>query len=166
MSDVLSAVFAKSLHRLCLAHVVNLAAEVFHQYSDFKHTSNMIAMIKSSLFKKPSRKSRYLKYLNGFIASSKVKLLPAPVSSHWKSWFETTMYQATRVRLYGGFYRAGEGVRVAVERIIELVSHKTIYPEITILLYFIKELAAADVCAHCSWWCVRPSIIWRISRCI
>ena len=30
VSDVLSAVFAKSLHMLCLANVVNLAAEIFH----------------------------------------------------------------------------------------------------------------------------------------
>ena len=99
----------------------------------------MIAMIKSSLFKKPSRKSRYLKYLNDFIASSEVELTPVPVSSHWNSWFETAMYHATRVHLYGGFYRAEKGVGVAVERIIELVSHKTIYPEITLQLYFIKE---------------------------
>ena len=39
VSDVLSAVFSMSLHTLCLAHVVNLAAGFFHQYSDFKHTS-------------------------------------------------------------------------------------------------------------------------------
>ena len=49
VSDVLSAVFAKSLY-MCLAHIVNLATEVFHNYSDFNHTSDMIAMIKSSLF--------------------------------------------------------------------------------------------------------------------
>ena len=61
MSDVLSTVlFAKSLHTLSLAHV-NLAAEVLLHYSHFKHIS-AIAMIKSSLFKKPSRKSRYLEY--------------------------------------------------------------------------------------------------------
>ena len=35
--DVLSVVFTKSTHILCLAHVVNLAAEVFQHFSDFKH---------------------------------------------------------------------------------------------------------------------------------
>ena len=99
----------------------------------------MIAMIESSLFKKLSRKSRYLKYLNDFITSSELKLPPVPVSSRWNSWFETAMYHATRVHLYEGFYRAEEGVGVAVEHIIELVSHKTIYPEITLRLYFINE---------------------------
>ena len=88
---------------LCLALILNLAAEAFHHYSDFKHTSDMIAMIKSSLFKKPNRKSRYLKYLNDFITMSEVKLLPVPISSRWNSWFETAMYHATRVHLYGGF---------------------------------------------------------------
>ena len=62
--DILSVVFPKSTHVLCLAHIVNLAAEVFH----FKHTSDLISMIKSSLFKKPGRKSRHLAFLSDFIA--------------------------------------------------------------------------------------------------
>ena len=104
--DVLSAVFSKSTHVLCLVHVVNLAAEVFHHHRDFAHTSDMVAMVKSSLFKKPGRKSRYLKYSNDFIASSEVKLPPVPVSSHWNSWFEAVCYHATRVHLYEGFFKA------------------------------------------------------------
>ena len=51
--DVLSVVFTKSTHILCLAHVVNLAAEVFQHFSDFKHTADLVAMTKSSFFKKP-----------------------------------------------------------------------------------------------------------------
>ena len=143
VSDVLSAVFAKSLHTLCLAHIVNLPAEAFRHYSHFKHTSDMIALIKSSLFKKQNRKSHYLQYLNDFIASSEVKLPPVLVSSRWNSWFDTAMYHATRVHLYEGFYRAEEGVGMAVERIIELVSHKTIYTLITLQFDFIKE--------NCQW---------------
>ena len=49
------------------------------------------------------------------------------------------MYHATRVHLYEGFHRTEKGVGMALERIIESVSHKTIYPEITLQLYFIKE---------------------------
>ena len=102
----------------------------------------MIATIESSLFKKPSWKSRYLKYLNDFITSLEVKLPSVPVSS-WSSWFETAMYPCYQSSSLGGFHRAEKGVGMAVERIIELVSHKTTYPEIILQLYFIKE--------NCQW---------------
>ena len=72
--NVLSAVYPNSLHVLCIAHIVNLVSEVFHHHSDFKYTSDLISMIKSSLFKKPGRKSRFLKFLGDYIAASELKL--------------------------------------------------------------------------------------------
>ena len=90
---------SNSLHVLCIAHIVNLAAEVFHHHTDFQHTSDFIAMIKSSLFKKPGRKSPLLKFLADFIASADVKLPSVPVSSRWNSWFEATNYHAIRIHL-------------------------------------------------------------------
>ena len=96
-------------------------------------------MAKSSLFKKPGRKSRLLKFLAEFIAGADVKLPPVPVSSRWNSWFEAAIYRATRIHLYEGFYKAEKAQGMAVERILEFVMHKTIYPEICLQLYFIKE---------------------------
>ena len=96
-------------------------------------------MIKSSLFKKPGRKSRFLKFLGEFISSADVKLPPVPVSTRWNSWFAAVMYHATRVQLYEGFYKAESSKGMAVERIIELVTHKELYPEICLQLHFIKE---------------------------
>lgn len=52
-----SVVFPRSVHVLCLAHIVNLAAEAFHNHCEFTHTHDHVTMIKSSLFKKPRRKS-------------------------------------------------------------------------------------------------------------
>ena len=137
--DVMSAVYSNSVHILCLAHIVNLAAEVFHLYKDFSHTANLITMIKSSLFKKPGRKSRLLKYMSDLISKEDVKLPPVPVSSRWNSWFEAAIYHATRIHLYEGFYKAEKGQGMAVERIVELVTHKTIYHEISLQLYFIDS---------------------------
>ena len=131
--------YPKSVHILCLAHIINLAAEIFHHYKDFSHTANLITMIKSSLFKKPGRKSRLLKYVSEFLSKDDVKLPPVPVSSRWNSWFEAAIHHATRIHLYEGFYKAEKGQGMAVERIIELVTHKTIYNEISMQLYFIKE---------------------------
>ena len=54
--DVLSAVYPKSVHILCQAHIVNLFAEDFLHHNDFTHTSSLIAIIKSSLFKKEAEK--------------------------------------------------------------------------------------------------------------
>ena len=86
--DVLSAVYPNSLHVLCIAHIVNLVSEVYHHHPDFKYTADLISMIKSSLFKKPGRKSRFLKFLGDYIATSEVKLPPVPVSTRWNSWYK------------------------------------------------------------------------------
>ena len=137
--EFLSAVYPKSVHILCLAHIVNLSAEIFHHHGDFSHTASLIAMIKSSLFKKPGRKSRLLKYMGDSISSTEVKLPPVPVSSRWNSWFEAAIYHATRIHLNEGFYKAEKGQGMPVELIIELVTNKTIYSEICMQLYFIKE---------------------------
>ena len=132
--DVLSAVYPDSIHVLCIAHTVNLASEVFRHHDDFKHASDLIALVKSSLFKKPGRKNRFIQFLADFIASADVKLPPVPISSRWNSWFEAASYHATRIHLYEGFYKAEKAQGMAVEKIIELVTHKTIYPEITLQL--------------------------------
>ena len=137
--DVLSAVFPNSVHVLCLAHIVNLVAEVFRHHRDFSHTCDLVTMIKSSLLKKPGRKSRFLKFHGEFISSADVKLPPVPVSTRWNSWFAAVIYHATRVQLYEGFYKAESSKGMAVEWIIELVTHRELYPEICLQLHFIKE---------------------------
>ena len=38
-----------------------------------------------------------------------------------------------------GFYKSEKGKGMAIERITELLTHKTIYPEIFVQLQFIKE---------------------------
>ena len=44
--EVLSPLFPRSTHVLCLAHIVNLAADVFQKYNDFHHVATLITMIK------------------------------------------------------------------------------------------------------------------------
>ena len=130
--EVLSAVFAQSTH-ICVA------AGICNHFPNFKHASDLITMIKSSFFKTPGRKSRFLSYLSDYIPSSEVKLPLSPVSSRWNSWFEAALYHATRVHLYEGFFKAERGTGMAVQRILELETHKEIHPEILLQLYFLKE---------------------------
>ena len=59
IKDVLSAVLLHSTHVLCVAHIVNLDADVFQKYEHFHHTGTLITMIKSSFYKKPERKARF-----------------------------------------------------------------------------------------------------------
>ena len=80
--------YPDSIHVLCITHIVNLASELFRHHNDFKHASDLIALVKSSLFKKPGRKNRFIQFLADFIASADVKLPPVPISSRWNSWFE------------------------------------------------------------------------------
>ena len=70
-----------STHILCLAHLVNLAAEVFHKYHYFQRVDTLIIMIKSSFFKKPGRKARFLRFLSDTIAPMDVKLPLVPYQS-------------------------------------------------------------------------------------
>ena len=93
-------------------------------------------MIKSSLFKKPGRKSRLLKYMSEFVFKDDVSY---HLSLSINSWFEAAIHHATRIHLYEGFYKAEKGQGTTVEHIIELVIHKTIYNDISTQLYFIKE---------------------------
>ena len=58
--EVLSVVFPKSLHVRCMAHIVNLAAEVFHHHFMFQFTADLISMMKSAFYKTPGRKSRFI----------------------------------------------------------------------------------------------------------
>ena len=44
--EVLSPLFPRSIHVLCLAHIVNLAADVFQKYNDFHHVATLITMVK------------------------------------------------------------------------------------------------------------------------
>ena len=60
--DVLSAVLSNSTHVLCIAHIVNLASDVFQKHEHFHHMGTPIMMIKSSFFKKPGRKARFLSF--------------------------------------------------------------------------------------------------------
>ena len=107
--DVLSVVLPNSMQILCLAHIVNLAADVFQKHKHFYHTATLITMIKSSLYKKPGRKARFLSFLADTIAPADVKLLPVPVSTRWNSWFGAAFYHSHRVHVYEGFYKAEKG---------------------------------------------------------
>ena len=108
--DVLSAIFPNAIHVRCLAHIVNLASEVFRQHSYFQHTAELISWIKSSLFKKPGRKARFLKFLSDYIPASEAKLPPEPVATRWNSWFAAAVYHSSRIHLYEGFYKAERGI--------------------------------------------------------
>ena len=104
--DILSTVFPNSTHVLCLAHIVNLAADVFQKIAEFRHVCTLISMIKSAFFLKPGRTSRFLDYFKDTISPSAVKLPPVHVFTRWNSWSEAAVYHASRVHIYEGFYKA------------------------------------------------------------
>ena len=109
--EFLSAVFPHSIQVLCLAHIVNLAAEVFHKYSDFGH---LVTMVKLSFYKKPGRKARFIAFLKDTIAAADVRLPPVPVSTRWNAWFETAVYHASRVLTYMKVFTRLKKVRLHI----------------------------------------------------
>ena len=108
--EVLSVVFPKSLHVRYMAHIVNLAAEVFHHHSMFQFTADLISMMKSAFYKKPGRKSRFIKFLNDFLPAAEVKLPPVPVATRWNSWFDAAIYHSSHIHVYEGFFKAKKGI--------------------------------------------------------
>ena len=76
-----------------------------------------------------------------YIPKSDAKLPPVSVSTRWNSWFNAAVFHATRIYFYEGFYKAEKNHGMAVERITELVTHKTIYPEILLQLNFLRKIA-------------------------
>lgn len=138
--DVLAAVFPAAVHVLCLAHIINLVGDIFQKWPEFGRIATLTTMIKSAFFKKPGRKSRYLKYIAQYLPKEQVKLPPVPVSTRWNTWFKAVIYHTAHVHLYEGFFKAEASKGMAVETIIELVTHQTIYrDEILPYLYFINE---------------------------
>ena len=73
--EVLSPLFPRSTHVLCLAHIVADTT------IDFHHVATLITVIKSSFFKKPGRKSHFLSFLKDTISPTDVKLPPVPIST-------------------------------------------------------------------------------------
>ena len=137
--DILGPMFENAVQVLCLCHIMNNVGEVFRLWIGFQHTATLVSMIKSAFHKKANRKTRYLKYLAEYLPENQVKLPPVPVSTRWNSWMETVKYHASRVHVYSGFFQAETNKGVAVENIIELCTHKEIYPAIMLQMHFISE---------------------------
>ena len=93
-----------------LGYIGNLASEIFHQHSYFKHTADLIATIKSAFLKKPGRKTRFLAFLSDYLPASEVKLPPEPVATRWNSWFQAALYHSSRIHVYEGFFKSEKGI--------------------------------------------------------
>ena len=95
----ISTVLPNSVHVLCLAHIVNLAAEVFHHHCVFTHTCNLVTIM-SLHFPRSQEESPAF----WTTSTTDVKLPPVSVSTRWNSWLAAVIYHATRIHLYEGFY--------------------------------------------------------------
>ena len=87
-------------YTVCLAHMLNLAGEVFQRWPDFGRLATFVSMIKSAFNKKASRKARFLTYLGEYFPANQVSLPPVPCSTRWNTWFEAVIYHAARMHVH------------------------------------------------------------------
>ncbi|XP_072178106.1 uncharacterized protein [Diadema setosum] len=135
--EVLQPLFPKSIHVPCLAHIINLGAEAFQHHVEFGRVDTLVKMMKSAFYKKPARKSRYLKFLREYLPPDEVKLPPVPVSTRWNSWFHAVKYHLAHLHVYEGFFKQEDSKGIAVETILELLTNKEIYQELQLIMNFI-----------------------------
>ena len=95
-----------------------------HHHSDFKYKSDLILMISHYSLKKNLLPE--VSWLHCSKTSSCACI-------NENSWRHTTLLESSFMK------EAVKAQGMAVEQIIEMVTHKTIYPEIRLQLYFIKE---------------------------
>ena len=81
----------------CIAHIVNLAADVFQKYEHFHHTGTLIIFIRNM-----EERLVFKSFLSDTIAAANVKLPPVPVSTRWNSCFEAALIEFIHVE---GFIR-------------------------------------------------------------
>ena len=73
-NDVLCGLLPNALHVLCIAHILNLVGNCFLHNSVFDDLNLFVTIMKSALFKKPQRKTRFLQYLADYLPANQVKL--------------------------------------------------------------------------------------------
>ncbi|KAK6167135.1 hypothetical protein SNE40_021233 [Patella caerulea] len=71
-------------------------------------------MIKSSFFKKPQRKRRFLQFLSEYLPPDRVHLSPEPVKTRWRTWFSVIQYHLQYMHLYSGFFQQEKSAGIAV----------------------------------------------------
>jgi hypothetical protein len=81
--DVISNVFPNCKHVRCFAHILNLAGDTFAHWPGLDDVAQLNIFIKSSFFKKPGRKHRYLAYIKDQLPAELVKLPPEPVQTRF-----------------------------------------------------------------------------------
>ena len=137
--DVLSVLYPNATQILCLAHVLNLAGEVFQKWPAFGRLATFVSMVKSAFNKKASRKARFLAYLGEYLPANLVSLPPVPCSTRWNTWFYAVIYHAARIHVYHGFFNVEASKGIAVESIIEMLANKDIYLELRLQSSFVVE---------------------------
>lgn len=55
-------------------------------------------------------------------------------------WINAVIYHAGQIHMHNGFFEDEASAGIAVENILELTGHKTIYPEMLLQVNFIAEI--------------------------
>lgn len=131
-NDVLSSLLPNALHVLCIAHILNLVGDCFLHNSIFDDLNFFVTMMKSALFKKPQRRTRFLQYLADYLPPNQVKLPPEPVKTRWGTWYRALAYHVDHLHVYEGFFRTEAAEGMAIERIKEILQSKERFSSLTL----------------------------------
>lgn len=135
--DTLKNVLPHSCHVRCLAHIMNLVGEVWHNWADFNEVTTLVNLMKTLFTKQPARKRRYKQYLIDHGVASPC-LPPSPVQSRWNTWLEATQYHLVHATHYREFFIDEGSDAQGVQRLIHLLRPDN-FNRVILYMAFIAE---------------------------
>ena len=95
--------------------------------------------MKSALFKKPQRKTRFLQYLADYLPANQVKLPPELVKTRWGTWYRTLLYHVHHLQVYESVFRTEAAEGMAIEHIKEILQSKKRFSSLTFNMNYLVE---------------------------
>ena len=131
----------KIIYSRCIAHLLNLAMEVFASSQIFKNVKTIIEKLQYLFNISGSRKHRYIEFLSGN-SQEEAKLMPKYTATRWATWYDSCYYLCPRIDSIVKFVkeeRIEQNDSETINALGEILVNESLFFEIKAGLIFINE---------------------------